>query len=52
MKVRVSISSLQGSPELRRRKFFDGDRNGALQSIEDTRYRPGRWVTVTLTGGL
>jgi hypothetical protein len=50
MKVRLSVLSLQGSPELRRRKFYDGDRNGPLQSVEDTRYRPGRWVMVTLTG--
>jgi hypothetical protein len=52
MKVRLSVLSLQGSPELRRRKFYEGDRNGPLQSVEDTRYRPGRWITVALTGAL
>lgn len=52
MKVRFSVSSLQASPELRVRKLYYGDRNRPLQSIEDTRYRPGRWVMVTLTGTL
>jgi hypothetical protein len=52
MKVRFSVISLLASPELRVRKFYDEDRNGPLQSIEDTRYRPGRWMMVTLTGSL
>jgi len=51
MKLRFSVISLQASPELRTRKFYDRDRNGPLQSIEETRYRPGRWVMLTLAGG-
>ena len=50
VKVRFSVISVQASPELRVRKFYDGDRNRALLNSEDTRYRPGRQVTVSLTG--
>jgi hypothetical protein len=52
MKARVSVISMQGSAELRTLKSYDGDRNRGLLTVEEMRYRPGRWVTVTLTGAL
>jgi len=52
MKARLAVSSVQGSPEVRVRKSYDGDRNRGLVSVEEMRYRPGRWVTFTVTGQL
>jgi outer membrane receptor protein involved in Fe transport len=52
VKLTLSLVSVQGSPELRRRAFYDGDRNGALLSVEDTERRPGKWVLVTVSGSI
>ncbi len=52
LKLTFSVVSVQGSPELRTRFFYDGDRNGALLGVEDTTRRPGRWALVTLSGTL
>jgi Outer membrane protein beta-barrel family len=50
LKLNLSVMSIQGSPTLRRRSFFENDRNGSLLSVEDARQNPGRWVVLRLNG--
>jgi outer membrane receptor protein involved in Fe transport len=50
VKLNLSLVSIQGSPKLRKRSFYDGDRNGSLLGVEDSRWHPGRWVMLTLSG--
>jgi hypothetical protein len=52
VKLNLSLVSIQGSAKLRKRSFYDGDRNGSLLSVEDSRWHPGRWVMLTLSGTL
>ena len=50
VKLNLSLVSIQGSAQLRKRSFYDGDRNGSLLQVEDSRWHPGRWVMLTLSG--
>jgi len=49
-KLTFSVVSVQGSPELRTRRFYEPNRAGALVRVEEARAHPGRWVTLTLDG--
>jgi hypothetical protein len=49
-KLTLSAVSVQGSPELRTRKFYEPSRAGTLDRIEMTRAYPGKWLMVTLDG--
>lgn len=49
-KLTLSALSVQGSPELRTRKFYEPNRNGSLDRIEEIRAYPGHWFTLTLDG--
>ncbi len=52
LRLNLSVVSIQGSPALRRRSFYEIDRNGALVNVEDARQNPGRWVLLRLSGNL
>ncbi|MFL6550990.1 MAG: TonB-dependent receptor plug domain-containing protein [Povalibacter sp.] len=52
IKLNLSVMSVQGSPALRRRSFYDGDRNGSLLSVEDAHQSPGRWIVLRLSGNM
>jgi outer membrane receptor protein involved in Fe transport len=49
-KLTLSAVSVQGSPELRTRQFFEPNRAGVLDRVEEIRMYPGQWVLVTLDG--
>lgn len=49
-KLTLSAISVQGSPELRTRKFYEPNRAGTLERIEEIRAYPGRWLMLTLDG--
>lgn len=49
-KLTLSAISVLGSPELRTRKFYEPNRAGALDSVEEIRAYPGRWLMLTLDG--
>jgi len=49
-KLTLSAVSVQGSPELRTRKFYEPNRAGRLESIEAIRAYPGHWFMATLDG--
>ena len=52
IKLNLSFISIQDSFELRKRTFYEGDRNGSLTGIEDTRRDPGKWILLTLSGSM
>lgn len=49
-KLTLSAVSVQGSPELRTRKFYEPNRTGSLDRVEEIRAYPGHWLTLTLDG--
>jgi hypothetical protein len=49
-KLTLSAVSVQGSPELRTRKFFEPNRAGRLDSVEEIRAYPGERLMATLDG--
>lgn len=49
-KLTLSAVSVQGSPELRTRKFYKPNRAGTLDSSEEIRGYPGHWLMLTLDG--
>ncbi|MET0533877.1 MAG: TonB-dependent receptor [Steroidobacter sp.] len=51
-KLTLCVVSVQGSPELRTRRFYEPNRAGSLVSIEETRAYPGEWILLTLDGKL
>lgn len=50
LKLRIQATSILGSPERRRRTFFEPDRARDLVKIEDIRRSPGHWWVATVSG--
>jgi outer membrane receptor protein involved in Fe transport len=49
-KLTLSAISVQGSPELRTRKFYEPNRAGTFDRSEEIRAYPGRWLMLTVDG--
>ena len=50
LNLRLTVLSLLGTPERRVRTFFSSDRTGAVDRIERSEKRPGRWLLLTASG--
>jgi hypothetical protein len=49
MKLRLEMQSALSGPEVRDRRFYSPDRNGALVRHEVGEYLPGHWWLLTLS---
>ena len=49
-KLTLTAVSVQGSPELRTRRFYEPSRAGTFDRSEEIRAYPGRWLMVTVDG--
>jgi outer membrane receptor protein involved in Fe transport len=50
LKMRLTLLSLHGQAQRRKRTFFAPDRNGAVTGIEGSKWHPGRWLNFTVSG--